>query len=219
MEFGLPARSPRARVLNVAAVAAFIGIVCVLITPYLPFFRVAENWTGDIRLTVLAQPHPLDQKIVVVRVTEETLAGLAYRSPLDRGFLAGLVRSLEATEARLIGLDILLDRATEPQKDQELRETLLALETPVVVASAFAAPNSLTSAQSSHLRELLSDIPTADVTVVKDLPDGVIRRAYLGSATEPAFAAAIALALGHDLPDGSEITLDYRMGRAKMTHL
>ena len=210
MDLNLSVNSPRARILSPGLIALGVSIGCLLIGPYLPFLRAAENWTQDIRVAVLSESRPVDQEIVVVRVTEETLAGLTYRSPVDRRFLAVLLKTLESKGARLIGLDVLLDRATDFDKDLELRETLLTLDTPVIVATVHPG-GQLTLAQTAYLRDYLSGIPTADVAVLKDFPDGVIRRAHLGGEKKPTFAAAMTLALGHELPATDETFLDYRV--------
>ena len=206
---------PRARLLSAGLIALGVSLVLVSIAPYLPFFRVAENWTEDVRIALLSKPRPVDQEIIVVRVTEETLATLTYRSPVDRGFLSDLLKTLDSKGARLVGLDVLLDRATDPEKDRELRETLLAMSTPVVVANTHSA-GQLTQAQTEYLRSYLSGIPSADVAVLKDLPDGTIRRMFLGGDHEgewkPAFAAALAARLGYDPVQATELGLDYRMG-------
>ena len=102
--------TPGARVLSAGLIALGVSFVLVPIAPYLPFFRVAENWTEDVRVALLSTSRPINQEIIVVRVTEETLATLTYRSPIDRGFLADLLNTLDAKGARLIGLDVLLDR-------------------------------------------------------------------------------------------------------------
>ena len=62
--------TPGARVLSAGLIALGVSFVLVPIAPYLPFFRVAENWTEDVRVALLSTSRPINQEIIVVRVTE-----------------------------------------------------------------------------------------------------------------------------------------------------
>ena len=79
------------------------------------------EFSHDIQVALLAErpdkPHP---EIALVLITDETLAALPYITPVDRGLVARLVKSLDDLGARSIGLDILFDQATEPAKDEAL---------------------------------------------------------------------------------------------------
>lgn len=79
------------------------------------------EFSHDIQVALLAErpdkPHP---KIALVLITDETLAALPYITPVDRDLIARLVKSLDDLGARSIGLDILFDQATEPEKDTAL---------------------------------------------------------------------------------------------------
>ena len=201
------------RHLTAILIAAAVSAVTVIVSPYLPFLRAAENWTQDVRVALLSKPLAIAQEIVIVRFTEDTLAQLTYRSPVDREFLANLLTSLETKGARLVGVDVLFDRPTDPRKDQKLRNTLSSMRVPVVVANVFSRQQ-LTAAQSSYLHGYLSALQTGDITVRKDLPDLTVRRIHLGSEVSgvwrPGFAAAIVVLLGGDVPGGETIALDYR---------
>ena len=167
------------RLLTVTLIAGAVSAVTVVVSPYLPFLRTAENWTQDVRVALLSRPLPIDQQIVVVRFTEDTLAQLTYRSPVDRQFLSRLLKTLESKGARLVGLDVLFDRPTDPTKDRELRETLLTMHVPVIVANVFSQEQ-LTTEQSAYLKEFLFGLQTADIAVIKDLPDLTVRQIHLG---------------------------------------
>src|SRR5690242_9909410 len=56
---------------------------------------------------------PTDSRVAIAAITEGTLAGLPYRSPIDRQFLASLINQLADDGVAAIGLDVLLDRPTE----------------------------------------------------------------------------------------------------------
>ncbi len=95
--------------------------------------------------------------VVSIAVTEETLAAFPYRSPLDRRLVSDLLRTPQDKGARAIGLDILLDQPSEPDKDVELRETLRALSSPVVVVSAEMS-DGLTELQVAFMASYLDGV-------------------------------------------------------------
>lgn len=99
-----------------------------------------EHAAADYRTALLADRRPdLHPDVVLVMVSDETLArhaGHPYRSPTDRAVLARLVSLLDRAEPRVIGLDVLLDRPTERDKDERLIEALAAARSRVVLAVA-----------------------------------------------------------------------------------
>jgi adenylate cyclase len=177
-------------VATVIAMAAFSAI---------PFLRAAENWVYDLRAATLTPPQPAHPEIVVVAITEDTLAGLAYRSPIDRSFLAEIVTAIDAAGPRAIGLDILFDQPTEPAKDAELQTALANLSAPVVLAWA-DGEDGLTQRQTAYLREFVASQAKGYVNLLKDGADGVVRYLFPGKNTlegaVPGFSGAIAKELG-----------------------
>ena len=92
-----------------------------------------------------------DDKIVIVAISEDTLATLPYRSPIDRGFLADLIATIDAASPEKIGLDILIDSPSDPAKDQQLQNAITNAKTPVVLATA-GTENGLTEKQDAYLK-------------------------------------------------------------------
>ena len=82
----------------------------------IPFLLYVEYFARDLRTTVNVAPEPQDQNIVIVGLDEDTLKRFPYAEPVDRAFLAHLINRVAARGARAIGLDILLDQPTEPEK-------------------------------------------------------------------------------------------------------
>ncbi|MGD9669500.1 MAG: CHASE2 domain-containing protein [Hyphomicrobiaceae bacterium] len=95
------------------------------------------EFSNDIQVALLAErppePHP---DIALVLITEDTLANLAYITPIDRRLIAQLVKSLDHLGARAIGLDILFDQATEPIKDAELLERFKLTRAALILGGA-----------------------------------------------------------------------------------
>ena len=83
------------------------------------------EYSNDLQVALVAdrppEPHP---RIALVLIREETLADLPYVSPIDRALLARLVRAIDGLGARAIGIDLLFDQATEPDKDRAFLDAL-----------------------------------------------------------------------------------------------
>jgi len=180
---------------------------------FVPVVQVAENWSRDLRVATLTAPEPQSEHIVIITVTEDTLAAFPYRSPLDRRFVSDLLRMLEKKGARLIGLDLLLDQPSEPDKDAELRETLRALSVPVVVASAETS-DGLTERQVAYIARYLDGVREGIPMIAADSIDGTVRAVMLRRRHEGpsqfGFIMAVADALGLSAPRGDSLKLRYR---------
>jgi CHASE2 domain-containing sensor protein len=80
-----------------------IGLAAALgfgLTHFVSLLHHLEVRTQDIRETGFSQRLPQDKKIVVVAINEQTLSQFPYRSPIDRAFLAKLLQTLEAKQAK-----------------------------------------------------------------------------------------------------------------------
>jgi len=165
----------------------------------IPVFATAERWLVDLRVAGMSAPEPQHDRVVVVAVTEDTLAALPYRSPLDRGFLAGLVEALDAAGAAVIAIDSLFDQPTEPEKDFRLRAALTVARAPVVVAWA-DGDDGLTPRQTAFLKDYLQGVPRGWATLLTDPYDGIPRWIYPGRDLHgralASFPAAVVAAAG-----------------------
>lgn len=154
---------------------------------------------GDLFLTQLGEWQLSSKDIVIVTITEDTLANLPYRSPLDRRFLANLIKQIDSADPKVIGVDILVDQPTEPAKDQLLSNTLRQLNAPVVMAFADGS-DGLTDKQADHIKKVLNDVNQGRVTLIRDGADGTVRHwgnGHLATSSLPdGFALAIAKAAG-----------------------
>ena len=120
------------------AIAVIAALAATAAVRYIAFLGYAERFIRDFELTVLSPAQPQSSDIVVIGITEQTLERFAYRSPVDRKFLADLLLTLQAKGVRAIGLDVLFDQPTEPAKDADLKQAIADLKTPLVVS--YVAP-------------------------------------------------------------------------------
>ena len=67
-------------------------IMSITIMRMAPLFEMAENWMADFRIGALSPLEPQHPDIVIIAITEETLQGFTYREPVDRAFLANLLK-------------------------------------------------------------------------------------------------------------------------------
>ncbi len=178
------------------ALPALFGLVAFL--AIMRFF--APQTEALLRDHAVARFSPFVQEpseIVVVTVTEDTLAQFAYRSPLDRAFLAELITRIGAASPRAIGLDFLFDQPTEPGKDAALEQALTALGDKIVIADAQAI-DGLTDSQLAWLEKFSPQTPRGLATLARDPLDATVRQIFpgrrKGKLFEPGFANAMAMA-------------------------
>jgi PAS domain S-box-containing protein len=173
-----------------------------------------EKWLADLRLSTIGSTMAPRSNIVLFTITEDTLAQHPYRFPLDRGMLADAIERFNKAGVKVIGLDILFDQSTEPEKDRELARSIADSAAPVVVGWASAA-DGLTKKQIAYLDSYLPEAIHAPSNLTKDAGDGTVRWLYPGLETENgyrvAFAPALARAAGVETSKDTK-NLFYRRG-------
>ena len=161
--------------------------------------RPVENLVKDVMMTTISPFKTPYSGIVIVAVTEQTLEQFPYRSPLDRGFLADLVRRITQAHPRAIGIDLLFDQPTESDKDARLAAVLDATEVPVVISSG-SSVDDLTDKQVYFLDTFARRSGRGLVALSHDRLDGVVRETFpgrqVGGAWVPSFSGALAASVG-----------------------
>lgn len=183
----------------VAAMTAVMG----LFTYVMPAVGVIEKWFDDLRLSLLTPTQEHNGDIIVAAISESTLARFPYRSPIDRQFLADLVNSMADKGVKAVGLDILFDQGTEPEKDAALRSALENFPGPVVVSWGDDRAG-VTEEQTAFMADYLANVQKGFANVIKDR-DGIVRRVFaggnVGDGFRHGFVLELAKALGHDVPN------------------
>ncbi|WP_208696009.1 CHASE2 domain-containing protein [Mesorhizobium sp. M8A.F.Ca.ET.057.01.1.1] len=159
------------------AYLVLLGVSTALVSPPL------ENILRDMMMVSISPFTHAPRNIVVVSITEQTLANFRYRSPPDRGFLADIVTRIESAHPLVIGIDLLFDQATEPQKDARLETVIEAASVPVVIASASRA-DGLTQRQSDYLNAFAPSAKRGLAALSHDNLDGVVRGVFPGREVE-----------------------------------
>ena len=172
------------------AIALAAGLLASALTLNLSLLKALENAAADLRIALLQPPEPQSPEIVVAAITEETLAGFAYRSPVDRGFLAKLLRDLQAKGVRGIGVDVLFDSPTEPDKDALLARTLREMQVPVFV-SYTVTPSIVNEEQLAYMNRFVPETMRAAANLATDPLDGNVRWIFPGG-TEPGMPVGFA---------------------------
>jgi CHASE2 domain-containing sensor protein len=128
--------SRRLPLLKAAVAAISVTLLLAWVSARTPIFDSFEYWTSDWRTAFLAERPPEQHPgIAVVVVDEDAIAGLPYRSPIDRDLMARLVQVIDGAGPRVIALDFIFDQNTEPQKDTALLEALKATNARIVVGT------------------------------------------------------------------------------------
>ena len=134
-----------------------------------------ETKLADIRIAAMQAPLPPSKDIAVVALDEATLANFVYRSPVDRAFLATLIKQIEAKGAAAIGLDVILDQPTEPAKDQALKDALRTAKVPLAVSFS-SAPNIVNQDQLAYMQDFVPVGMRMEANLLTDPYDGLVRR-------------------------------------------
>ncbi len=183
----------------IAVSAALAGYV---ITDRIPFLSMGERWLADYRIATLLPPEPQHPDIVIAAITEDTLRQFPYRTPVDRRFLAGLIETLEKDGVRAIGLDVLFDQPTEPDKDERLKAVIDAVRVPLAISTA-GAEEGLNDAQLAFQDAFVPPAAKGMANLAKDGFDGTVRQTFPGKGGKPSLAYALAVQLtGHEGPPG-----------------
>jgi adenylate cyclase len=136
------------------SVAVLATTLAVLVTHEVSFLAQAERFVGDVRIATLLPSEPQDPDIVIAAINEDTLKLFPYRSPVDRAFLSNLLKALEQRGPRAIAMDVLLDQATETEKDAQLKQTIADLKVPLVI-SYVSNPDLVDEKQFAYLNEFV----------------------------------------------------------------
>jgi class 3 adenylate cyclase/CHASE2 domain-containing sensor protein len=189
-----------------AAALAWVG------TRQLPVLRQGSAWLEDLQLAYFSQPRPQSESVILLTIDENTLAGLPFRSPISRAFLARVLRDLAEKKPSALGIDILFDQPTIAEDDTALLEAIDSFPAPVVAVVGDASTG-LTQRQvafqDSYLEGRLVGSATLHTT------DGVVREVFPGDNTAagftPGLVAAMAGALDVELAEPQRIY--YRVRR------
>jgi adenylate cyclase len=95
--------------------------------------------------------------IAVVLITEDSLTGYPYISPVDRELLADVVRKVDAGRPKAIGLDFIFDRPTEPVKDAALKDALRSAQSTVILGAIDGRSQGLTNNSFPYQDAFLKD--------------------------------------------------------------
>ena len=190
-----------AALLSLALLLAATGLGLLLVRAPLPL-AAAERLYQALAFRLVAPIRPPHPGIVLIGITEATLDDFPYRSPIDRGFLAGLIEALGAAQVRAIGLDLLLDRPTEPTKDAALRRALQASAVPLVAITA-GPETGLAPERQRALAAFLAGIPTGTANLARDVFDDQVRWHLPRDAATgaPSLPAALARLAGAPVPE------------------
>jgi adenylate cyclase len=137
---------------------ALVLFAFLLFSAILHLPREVEHWSVDLVASTLStQLSTQVDNIVLVYVTDATLKDKPYVSPIDRGVVADLVVAADRAGAKVIGLDMLLDRFTEKPKDEKLCEIIHNARAKVVVGVIEETPSGRHAESDYFLKNLGTD--------------------------------------------------------------
>jgi len=160
----------------IAAIVIVTTAFLAILPSILPVSATVEEWSRDIRIAAATKPEPQSQDIVFIAFTDETLdlPQFPYRLPIDRSYMANLIRTLEAAGVRAIGIDVLFDRWTEHEKDEDLIAALRESQIPVLPIWGDEHIG-VVGQRRAILEEIIGDGPTGFGLLLHDRSDGTVR--------------------------------------------
>lgn len=168
--------------------------LCALFAAQTTPARYIENLTYDLRIAFAAPPARDD--LVIVKIDDRALEDMRAQSacgcisPIDKIWLAGVVRALDKHGARTIGIDYLFDTWRSSEEFVAVREQLSTTETPLIVV---VDPR----LEAGEDYPLLPRAMYADARVLlRDEFDEIVRRYDLTPGRLPSLALAMANASG-----------------------
>ena len=205
------------KILRSRSFTSIVGLVVVILASalvsllavqkFMPLTFV-DNYVKDWEVAHLLASEPVDPDVVLVTITEDTLRNFPYRSPIDHGYLNGLLQKIASFHPRAVGLDVLFDQPTEPTKDRALQHTLTHLGVPLVVSypnpPAPGQSDIVTATQRAYLDKFVPPSLRVDLFLDKD-QFGTVRRILPGRSLPnggymPSFARGLAAAAGVKSP-------------------
>jgi CHASE2 domain-containing sensor protein len=160
---------------SAALIALLAAVMAVCAVLYFSPLTNLENKMADIRAAAMQKPMEPSKDVVVVAINEDTLTAFPYRSPVDRGFLADIITQLSAKGARVIGVDVIVDQPTEPEKDAQLKAVLDTASTPLFM-SYTSSPSIVNQEQLAFLNAFVRPDQRAEANLLSDPFDGLVRR-------------------------------------------
>jgi len=238
MRIRLPELRARHRRFLLGLTLGFLASAAVATLTSLGYFSGHQGKALDLYFWI--QGRTRAPEIVLVAIDEAAFQRLNERQPIPRDYLAGIVRGLRKSGARVIGMDIDLRRPTSPAEDRALVEAIRGDHVaPVVKARTLQAvltPDGEVRFRPTRLYDPNLEEASGFADVPKD-GDGFFRRIPLVVPLEngelfPSLALALLARLGGEDPatlgrrlagpDPIELSLpewDEARGRARGTSL
>lgn len=199
-------KGPSRSGLWITIVAVLSALIAIFSVQFLSPLNNLEKKLADIRVAALEAPKPASDKIIVVALDEETVSQFAYRSPIDRAFIADLIERIDRAGAKALGVDVIVDQASEPEKDERLYNVIRNARTPIHF-SFTSDPAFVTEPQLEFMREFIPADKRMEARLLSDPFDGLVRRISTGGVETngrivydddhpPSFAAVMARYLG-----------------------
>lgn len=199
--------NPRTRDLATLLVAVAATLLALLFERTTPA-RYVESMTYDLRIAFSAPPARDD--FVIVKIDERAIEDMRANSacgcisPIDKTWLVGVVEVLTQHGAKAVGIDYLFDTWQSDAEFAEVARRLVQIRMPVVVATH---PDLVPGKDYP----VLPGVRYGDArTLVRDDYDDVVRRYDADPGEIPAFAVAIADALGASSTRKDKFLLRFR---------
>jgi CHASE2 domain-containing sensor protein len=93
-----------------------------------------DKFIYDWKVSLLSKTIAAQRRdIAIIYIDDASLSRYPYKSPIDRALLAAVIRAVDRTKPKAIGVDIIFDRPTEQDRDDALLDALHQAHSPIVL--------------------------------------------------------------------------------------
>ena len=114
--------------------ASFITLIVMMFSKNNIVFEEPDHFVFDWKASLFSTKIKEQRKdIALVYVDNSSIVDYPYNNPIDRGLLATIIRDIDSSRPKAIGLDIIFDSPTEVGRDEVLRRTIATAVSPIVL--------------------------------------------------------------------------------------
>jgi CHASE2 domain-containing sensor protein len=114
--------------------ATFVTLIVMFADLYHVLPEAPDKFIYDWKSSLLSTKIVSQRRdITIVYIDEASLTNYPYKSPIDRALIASLVNAIDRAKPKAIGIDIIFDRPTEPDRDEVLLRTIQQIQAPLVL--------------------------------------------------------------------------------------
>jgi len=129
-------RSFKGKTVAATVLATFVTLIVMLADHYDVLLEAPDKFIYDWKSSLFSTRIVAQRRdITIVYIDEVSLSKYPYKSPIDRALIASLVKAIDRAKPKAIGVDIIFDRPTEPERDEILLRAIQQVQAPLILVA------------------------------------------------------------------------------------